>query len=280
MAKKNKAKTECVRYDSVAQLAEYLRTHNPNKCWEMWGYANTRERIKANAAWWYGVKDYEISVSYLDFGCAEQAAKLRAMRGVERVNRGRGTPRMENHVVGCIPNVPNYLRGVPKQMIRVKTDVRANPVIDVYCANAFHCGISAEDALQAGVKIANLVAGIEAVGVRVNLYACCGAHDCDGDKSWLCMAVKVKDAKAPLNLLNIAYPITHPAFFRATFLDFMECHLTREWKCKGRPMESAEYREKMGINGLIFNLNEIIENHQTEEQMLATANAYIAARGR
>ena len=130
-------------------------------------------------------------------------------------------------VAGALPCVPAYLAGSPANMIAIKRRKIARPVVTI-CYNCAVPGfVDADDIKQAAAKLLNVVRGLEAGGVGVNLWACSFSRTL-GRVDSVAMAVKIKSSDEPFNLLNMAYPLIHPSFNRRHKFAFIE-------RCGGDP---------------------------------------------
>lgn len=214
-------------------------------------------------------------------GWAEGAAKIKAAgKIVARDSESRGTPRLKSAVIGCVPNVPAYLMGVPKQMLRIDTLHRHKPVIDVYVSAVINAGIDVDELTRSAAKVAGIVTAIEKTGVRVNLFVVEGIENNEETNSW-CVVTKIKDSRAPLNLLNIAFPLTHRAFTRSIFLRWEETHIKTHMWGYGRVMKECELkREYPQLKGLFYSLIDITEQKTPLEQLVRQANDYLAGKAK
>ena len=199
-----------MRYQSVAELSGALRDAQPLKVWR-----NSWERVRRDMSdkdcKKFAGETFADAFELLDKGDSKRAAMIKAEGEILNEAQGGTMPKIEIGVYGCIPSVPNYLRGVPANMMRVVREPRRNPIIDVYVDTGISWNTKLKDAAIATAKIANVVTAVEMSGVRVNLYAVFGTKE-DNDAAGFC--VKIKEANSPLNLLNIAFPMTNSAFCR------------------------------------------------------------------
>lgn len=157
-------------------------------------------------------------------------------------------------VAGAIPCVPAYLAGSPANMIAIKRRKIARPVITI-CYNCAVPGcVEADDIKRVAAKLLNVVRGLEAGGVGVNLWACSFSL---GFGDSVTMAVKIKSSDEPFNVLNMAYPLVHPSFNRRHKFAFIErCGGdARTWDGYGRGITDSAEMQRMaasvGIDGAI-----------------------------
>ena len=258
-------------YNSVAELSATLKNTEPYKDWEWHSmFRNAGEYQKR----WAG-ETLDDSIEKLDKGDAAAAAKIKAQGDIlAEQNCGR-MPKIETSVIGCVPNVPNYLRGVPTNMMRVNIEPRQKPIIDMYINSAIYAGIDTDKVAKAAAMIANLIAGTEAADIRVNLYAI-NAVSKNGGKYGMC--VKIKDADSPLNLLNIGYCICNRAFCRCTFTRWLECNVEHYVENYGTPMYNESIKESFNVDGLFFDIKSMVENNTTFEELEMKTNGYLKSR--
>lgn len=159
----------------------------------------------------------------------EEAEKLMAggyLEGAKRVQTymlktaGNGIKNtLYNDIIGFAPNVPNYLAGIPTNMLnRKKTKAKKN-IIRIFINSTVDYTIEAEQIEQAAARLFNVIVGIEKSGCRVELYS-----------GWLAevkaeqinAAVCIKPATTPLNINSVAYAVVHPSFFRRHGLAVIE----------------------------------------------------------
>lgn len=112
---------------------------------------------------------------------------------------------------GFFPHVPNAIAGRPNSMIAERTQKVRKRVVTVAYNLAVNCNISAEDMQQAAADVVAAILKCEKSGVRVNLYAVSVTKD-GGD--YCAFAIKIKDSAQHLDLLKMAYPLTHPSMLR------------------------------------------------------------------
>ncbi len=91
---------------------------------------------------------------------------------------------------------------------RVKTPKKVVTVIYDCCVGS---GVDTKDLETAAAALFNVISGLESSGVRVELWVTMFNHY-GTDK--LDMAVKIKSAGQPFNLLKMIYPVVHPSFLR------------------------------------------------------------------
>ena len=260
-----------MRYESVAELSNALRNAEPLKVW-----TDSWERVRKN------MSDVECkkfagctfaeAFELLDKGDAKRAAMIKAEGEILNEAQGGMMPKIEVGVYGCIPSVPNYLRGVPTNMMRVIREPRRNPIIDVYVDTGISYGTKLKEAAIAAAKIANVITAVEMSGVRVNLYAVFGTKKGSDAAGF---AAKIKEANAPLNLLNIAFPMINPAFCRIVSLHWQECNSDKVWGGHGNLMSAKRIAETFELDGLTLSVQEVINSCSSIENIANKFNEYL-----
>lgn len=169
-----------------------------------------------------GTKDYKTADQLLICGDSANLDKLMSVSGVDlsavRGNQKRNV--CQKSVCGGVPLVPVFLTGVPKNMLASRKITTKTKVISllINCAYDFH--ITTDKIINLGAKLVSIIRYLEKNGIRVNLYA--GVYLQDSLKNDYQFAVLIKNAGAPLNLLNIAYPIINPSFLRRHVFRWLE----------------------------------------------------------
>jgi len=260
-----------MRYESVAELSDALRNAEPLQVWKD-SYERVRKDMSNEECKDFAGCTFNEAFELLDKGDAKRAAMIKAEGEILNESQGGMMPKIEVGVYGCIPSVPNYLRGVPTNMMRVVREPRRNPIIDVYVDTGISYSTRLKDAAIATAKIANVITAVEMSGVRVNLYAVFGTKKGSDAAGF---AVKIKEANAPLNLLNIAFPMTNSAFCRVVSLHWQECNSDKVWGGHGNLMSAKTIADTFGLDGLTLSVWETIRNNTSIENIANKFNEYL-----
>src|SRR5574344_1707547 len=168
-------------------------------------------------------KNYKEASELMLYGDSTNLDKLVAVNGVD-LSRLRGSKKVNSQqksVCGGLPLVPVYLTGVPKNMLASKKIVIKTKVINIIYNISVPGSLKASSIVKAGAKMVSIIRYLEKNGIRVNLYTIVAIWD-RGSGHKCAFYVKIKDAGAPLNLLNIAYPIINPSMLRRHGLKWLE----------------------------------------------------------
>lgn len=224
-----------------------------------------------------GVESIAEAKELLLKGDAINAAKIRAEGEIIKPKEEH-SPILKNAVVGCLPNVPNYLRGVPTQMYQIKNNSRKRPIIDIYIEVTVADQTDLTKLAQKAAVISNAIAATELSGYRVNLFAVYCAKNPKGYCAGFC--VNIKEADSPLNLLNIAFPLLNPAFSVILGADWIDKNIKTSMRAGryvyGYVLRSKEIQNEFGINGLFFSLRKMIDDNDTTETVCKKINEYLA----
>lgn len=263
--------TEMVVYNSIPELYDHIRTAKRNKAWEGDSiFDNSESYLKS----WCGELPDEAMEKFFK-GDADAAKKIKAQGEILNEAQGGTMPKIEIGVYGCIPSVPNYLRGVPANMMRVVREPRRNPVIDIYVENSIYDRIDTDKVAEKAAIIANVIYATEMAGVRVNLYAVNTSHDHHDTGKAYAMVVKIKDADAPLNLLNIAFCVCNKAMHRSIFLMWLERHANNRVSGYGAPMRGDNAKNTFGIDGVVLSIRDMVDNYWGIDDVTRKINEYL-----
>ena len=124
-----------------------------------------------------------------------------------------------NDVVGFMPNVPNYIMGVPTNMIRDNRTMINSKVLNVYINVSAAWYVNKDDIKRIAAKYVCAINKLEEEGYRCNIYA--GSAGERMSKKNL-LVVKIKSDKEPMNLAKMAFPLCHPSMLRRLKFKWME----------------------------------------------------------
>lgn len=199
------------KFNSLAELAAFVDGNAPN------GYYANRRRLSSvetesprRRNKFYGTESYAAANDMMLHGWREGAERINAYM-TQAPAAVSDRPRNYNAVVGFAPNVPNYIAGVPLNMINCKRVRVPARVVDIIYNCAVSHSVSPQAIEAAAAKLFNVIAGLERGGVRVNLWVMEVSY---GAPEYHAAAVKIKTASQPFNLLKMVYPIVHPSFLR------------------------------------------------------------------
>lgn len=128
--------------------------------------------------------------------------------------------KIEKNVCGCLPNIPLYLIGTPNNMLNFKRSKVKNKVLNLVVNAGVTYDVECEQIIEAGANIASIIKKLERNNIRVNLYVSFFTKTRGND--YLGVLINIKKSSAPLNMLNISYPLINPSMLRRHFLRYVE----------------------------------------------------------
>ena len=259
-----------MRFESVEELAS-TQSQETLKCW-LDSYERTRKAMTDDESKQFCGETFKSAFEKLDKGDAKAAALIKAEGEIIARNEGGGVLSMSLNVRGCLPSVPNYLRGLPKNMIDVKREPKRKPVIGIYVDTGIAAQVTINQAAEAAAKIASVVTATERSGVRVNLYAVFATTK---ERDTFGFSVKIKDATAPLNLLNIAFPLTNPAMCRVVSLHVQECNSDKVWHGHGCIMSAKKVAETFNLDCVTLSVQDTIDCRYSVDDIARQVNNYL-----
>lgn len=171
----------------------------------------------------------------------EDAEKLMAggyLEGAKRVQAymtktaGNGVKNtLYNNIIGFAPNVPNYLAGIPTNMLNTKKTKAKKNIIKLFLNAAVAYDIEAEEIEKAAARLFNVIVGIEKGGCKIELWS---GYLMEKNTEQINAAICIKTASTPLNVNAAAYAIVHPSFLRRHGFALVERSGVRcKWGCYG-----------------------------------------------
>src|SRR5574344_1118152 len=212
-------------------------------------------------------KNYKEASELMLHGDSTNLDKLVAVNGVD-LSQLRGSKKVNSQqksVCGGFPLVPAYLTGVPKNMLASKKIVMKTKVINIIYNISVPGSLKASSIVNAGAKMVSIIRYLEKNGIRVNLYTIWATWDLNSGHR-CAFFVKIKDAGAPLNLLNIAYPIINPSMLRRHGFKWLETIPikipTGYYLGHGSPVSGAAIPdcEKKQVEGKVLKINTLMRS--------------------
>ena len=131
-----------------------------------------------------------------------------------------------NSVVGYQVNVPNYLSGVPTDMIANVPKKTSQKIINLIINVTISGGNSKESYKKAGAYYFAIIDLLEKSGYRCNIYVAI----CERSKDEIFMFLRGKTDREPFNREKLAFILAHPGFFRRIGFKWIE-----SCNCYGEP---------------------------------------------
>lgn len=211
-----------------------------------------------------GTKNFEEALDLLKNGYEKPLEKIKnAVAKDLKISQSRPRRTPHNSVVGFVPNVPNYLLGIPEQMITIHQTPEKIKAISISYYIGNNCGTRAEDLEDAGIKILNVINRLELSGVRVNLDVV--AMCTKSGSEWQIASVNVKDYKEQLDIKKLCFPLAHPSMFRRFGFAWLErsTDMKADFSCgygrSARKDEEQELESVFGENELFITQDHVSE---------------------
>lgn len=169
-----------------------------------------------------GYNSYEEARSMILRGDNELAKQL---RGTEKLNINIPVTGMRRkictRVAGFAPHVPNYIVGVPNDMLWVEEKKAKSPVLTIVYNIGCLAGSSGSLVTKVSARIMSAIMSAERKGYRINLFVASAQHESDSkeDAGFVC---KIKDAGQHIDTLKMALPMISPAMNRRFGFRFRE----------------------------------------------------------
>lgn len=206
------------KFDSVGKCLHYLDAKPNNK---VFSDAHYRASSKEGNGHWYGTKTYEEADNLFRTGDRELFKRIQVQE--RKRAKGTGVARKNQYytsVCGFVPHVPNFVQGMPNNMINKKVvRYQSSKVVTIVYNSTVCCAVDIEDMINASLNVINRVCALEAQGYRCNLYI---MHATKVRDETAVMMVKIKSSDDYMDRLKLVYPMVHPSMLRRHFFKYIE----------------------------------------------------------
>lgn len=169
-----------------------------------------------------GTESYEQANNLLIFGDKANLDKL--SQEMVKINSHKGE--CTKHVIysdtwGFMPNVVNYINGLPQNMYNVRQQkyLGGTKIVNIIFNVGVDCSWTTSKIIECGAKVLSAVSLLEKQGYRVNLYTF-SVSKSGAEK--IAVAVRIKRSDDRMNLMKTAYPLVNPSWERRHFFKFIE----------------------------------------------------------
>lgn len=209
---------------------------------------------------WYASESYDEARQRCVKGDDNLAKMLRGSDKLDIHIPSTGTrKRMMTGVAGFAPHVPNFLAGVPNNMIFVKEQKIQKKVITVmYGCNTLG-SVEPDEIAKVSARVLSCVMSMERKGYRINLYAVNAAEQ-NGVKSGF--SVKIKDSGQHIDVLKCAFPLLSAAWNRRFAFRYREV--------------ASNFTAGMGHSMYGYDLRSFLDKHNVKYDI--ALNYYDAAK--
>jgi len=183
--------------------------------------------------------------------------------------------RMVTRVAGFMPHVPNYLAGVPNNMIFCEERKIEKKVLRVFYGCNTRGDVDTSKIAKVSARLLSAIMSLERQGYRIELHAtnCASKYK---DKK-LGFSVKLKDAGQHLDFVKCAFPLLSSAWNRRLGFRYREIHGWFGYDM-GSSMDGDDLRSYLKSNGVKFDVAlsfydlEYVRNNEQLEELLLKAN--------
>lgn len=219
----NKAtKTLTMEFTNITSLVEYLKHTQTNECFSHIAEGTHSSHKRSS---WSGTNTYHEALHFLEFGWTAKSERLTEKLKIAKLNaptvaRRKVTP----SVVGYIPIVPNYLAGIPLNMLDSKLTKIKQKVITINKDISYHAGYSTNQIEDNSIKAFQIIQALEASGMRCNLNVIIGIDFNYSGKNVKQMIVKVrlKSSGEKLNISKTSFGLVNPGMLRRIMFRLIE----------------------------------------------------------
>lgn len=205
------------KFNSINEMVSYLDNAEVSTTFKgQWLSSQSQGDPEDN-----GYNTYEESREKILHGDALLAKKLRGTEKLDINIPCTGTKKkMCTGVAGFMPHVPNFLAGVPNNMIFVQEKKVKQPIITIVYNIGCLAKSSGELVMKVSARIMSAIMSAERKGYRVNLYV--ASAQTSGRNEACGMLVKIKDSGQHIDTLKMALPMISPAMNRRFGFRFRE----------------------------------------------------------
>ena len=239
-------------FNSINELIRTLDNAKTSECWGSCSSQNTGDPQND------GYNSYEEARSMILRGDNELAKQL---RGTEKLNINipiMGTRRkICTRVAGFAPHVPNYIAGVPNNMLWVEEKRAKSPVLTIVYNIGCRAGSSGSLVAKVSARIMSAIMSAERKGYRIDLFVASAQHESrsNEDAGFIC---KIKDAGQHIDTLKMALPMISPAMnrrFGFRFRETLEGLSVYAWKGGyGSSMDLDEFERWLKHHGFKYDV--------------------------
>ena len=198
---------------------------------------------------WYGTNTYQEAEDRIKRGDDELAKMLRGSEKLDIHMASTGIQkRMVTRVAGFAPHVPNFLAGVPNNMIWVEEKKVPKKVLTVIYGCNTHGDETCEEIAKVSARVVSCIMSLERKGYRINLYAS-NVADCGSRRTGF--ITKLKDSGQHIDVLKMAFPLLSASWNRRFGFRFREmCG----WRSMGSSLHGYDLRNWLDANHVKYDV--------------------------
>jgi hypothetical protein len=255
-------------FESLNELIDVIRNRPNNEAY--------RGRPKSEITKSFtGVSTEEEAFSLMRNGWDLHLPKVKAIYEKVLKNKIQNNPskyQLVQNVIGVVPHIPNVLKGIPTNMIRIKRDVKKNKVLHFLIDIGYSGSTDIDEIIEWGSKILAELQVLEANGYRVRVETMDTHMDGSGDDVIETLKLLCKHESEPFDLKRFMFPIAHPAMLRYVSFRWEETVPGGQYRSgKGKPLYILQRLNESAyktIQDKLVSNNYIYINIKTDLQQL------------
>lgn len=222
-----------IKFNTPFEMSRYIAENEPTAACKKYFGGREPKSHRQNDDGWTTTANYNDADNLFKDGDTDNAQKIVAAsiafdnRNAQRTMR-RG---MSPAIVGCLPNVPAAIQGLPVAMYH-RQPQPAKPIVHLDINNGVSWNIDAENIVRVGAVILSVVNELERNGQSVEITIKCETlHKYERFST----SVTIKNAGQHFNASQLAYCLVNPSFLRR--------HLFAVWE---RSVKDKKYFDTYG----------------------------------
>jgi len=204
-----------------------------------------------------GTRSWDEAMDLFEHGYTEILSEIKAgvaagIKKTETIQKRRTS----TGVVGYAAHVPNAIMGLPNSMIYTQATPQKIKAVSIVYSICQNCGTEAQEFIDSGIAVLNVINRLELNGCRVNLKIMF-FNATEDEKEYAFGTVDVKDFREHMDLQKLCFPVAHPSMFRRFGFKWLET-------CKG-----------LTDNGWRYGYGRTIHDKSVIQSMLKENEIYI-----
>lgn len=128
-----------------------------------------------------------------------------------------------NDIQGVVPNVPNFLMGLPQSMVRIqRTKIKSSQkILNLVFDISVSCMITKEEYMQVSKLFLDVIDKVEKMGYRCNLYVAAVSVS-ESEKFMNTFLIKLKNSNELFNRYKCSFVLGHMSMFRRIMFRLIE----------------------------------------------------------
>lgn len=200
-------------FDSITDTYRYIMDNKK----EIPSGASTLKRDK-----FYGGISFKEALKRLLNGDEELAKDINNIK-IDGIVAEKLTFKYINDIQGVVPNVPNFLMGLPQSMVRIqRTKIKSSQkILNLVFDISVSCTITKEEYMQVSKLFLDVIDKVEKMGYRCNLYIAAVSVS-ESEKFMNTFLIKLKNSDELFNRYKCSFVLGHMSMFRRIMFRLIE----------------------------------------------------------